>query len=60
MSKAIEIAKENDKSAIWLGVWEKNENAIGFYEKSGFVQTSSHSFFMGDEEQIDLIMVKKL
>ncbi|MEH6881939.1 GNAT family N-acetyltransferase, partial [Priestia megaterium] len=26
----------------------------------GFVQTGSHSFYMGDEEQIDFIMVKTL
>ncbi|WP_039790739.1 GNAT family acetyltransferase, partial [Paenibacillus riograndensis] len=39
-----------------LGVWEKNENAIAFYKKMGFVQTGSHSFYMGDEEQIDIIM----
>lgn len=58
MNLAIDIALENNKTAIWLGVWEKNPNAIGFYEKAGFVQTSSHSFFMGDEEQTDLIMVK--
>lgn len=25
----------------------------------GFSQTGSHSFFMGDEEQTDIIMVKK-
>ena len=60
LNKAIEIAMERDKKKIWLGVWEKNENAIVFYKNMGFVQTSSHSFYMGDEEQIDLIMTKTL
>ncbi|MGN8842382.1 GNAT family N-acetyltransferase [Niallia sp. HCP3S3_B10] len=60
LNKAIEIAKKESKRKIWLGVWEKNENAIGFYRKNGFVQTSAHSFYMGDEEQIDYIMIKKL
>jgi diamine N-acetyltransferase len=58
LNKAIEVAMENNKVQIWLGVWEKNENAIAFYEKMGFVQTGVHSFYMGDEEQIDLIMTK--
>ena len=58
--KAIEMAKEHHKTNIWLGVWEKNENAIAFYEKMGFVQTGAHAFYMGDEEQIDFIMTKKI
>ena len=60
INKAIEIAMEQNKKKIWLGVWEKNENAIAFYKKMGFVQTGAHSFYMGDEEQIDFIMTKSL
>lgn len=60
MNKAMEIAVEQKKKKVWLGVWEANDNAIAFYRKKGFVQTGSHSFFMGDDEQIDLIMVKAL
>lgn len=58
--KAMEIAMERNKSKIWLGVWEKNENAIGFYKKMGFIQTGAHSFYMGDEEQMDFVMIKTL
>ncbi|KGE17290.1 GNAT family N-acetyltransferase [Paenibacillus wynnii] len=58
--KAIEIAIERNKEKIWLGVWEKNESAITFYKKMGFVQTGAHSFYMGDEEQIDFIITKTL
>ncbi|MBM7588150.1 ribosomal protein S18 acetylase RimI-like enzyme [Bacillus pakistanensis] len=60
LNKAIEIAMERNKQKIWLGVWEKNENAFAFYKKMGFVQTGAHSFYMGDEEQIDFIMAKTL
>ena len=60
INKAIEIAIERNKEKIWLGVWEKNESAITFYKKLGFVQTGAHSFYMGDEEQIDFIMTKTL
>lgn len=60
LNKAFDIAAEQGKHSIWLGVWEDNKNAIAFYEKKGFVHTGSHSFFMGDDEQVDLIMVKTL
>lgn len=60
LNKAMELAMEHNKQKIWLGVWEKNENAIAFYKKMGFFQTGSHSFYMGDEEQTDFIMEKTL
>jgi diamine N-acetyltransferase len=56
LNKAIEVAKVHNKIKVWLGVWEKNENAIAFYKKLGFVEVGAHSFYMGDEEQIDIIM----
>lgn len=59
-NKAVEIALDCNLKKIWLGVWEKNKNAIAFYERMGFVQTGAHSFYMGDEEQIDFIMTKTL
>jgi ribosomal protein S18 acetylase RimI-like enzyme len=60
IDKAIEIARTQGKQLIWLGVWEHNVNAIAFYEKMGFVHNGSHSFFMGEDEQTDFIMTKKL
>lgn len=60
LNEAMKIAKEQHKKEIWLGVWEKNENAIAFYKRMGFVQTGTHSFYMGDEEQLDFIMTKAL
>ncbi|MEC0184645.1 GNAT family N-acetyltransferase [Paenibacillus peoriae] len=60
LNKAMEMAMEHNKKKIWLGVWENNENAIGFYKKMGFVRTGAHSFYMGDEEQIDFIMTKTM
>ncbi|MFS0861981.1 GNAT family N-acetyltransferase [Fredinandcohnia sp. 179-A 10B2 NHS] len=60
LNKALEIATEGNKTKIWLGVWEKNQNAIAFYKRMGFMQTGTHSFYMGDEEQTDFIMTKYL
>ncbi|TDM07930.1 GNAT family N-acetyltransferase [Macrococcus lamae] len=58
--KSVELALYHHKQKIWLGVWEHNDNAIAFYERMGFVRQGAHSFFMGDDEQIDVIMVKPL
>ncbi|WP_419882895.1 GNAT family N-acetyltransferase [Peribacillus sp. B-H-3] len=60
LNKAMDIAMECGKKKIWLGVWEKNINAIAFYKKLGFAEKGTHSFYMGDEEQTDLIMAKTL
>ncbi|GHI01179.1 GNAT family N-acetyltransferase [Neobacillus kokaensis] len=60
INKAMELAAKENKKKIWLGVWEKNEKAIAFYKKMGFVQTGAHFFYMGDEEQTDFIMTKTL
>ena len=60
IEKAEQFAKEKNKKVIWLGVWEENLSALSFYKKKGFIQISSHSFFMGDDEQTDLIMTKTI
>lgn len=58
--RTIDIALENKMDYIWLGVWEKNQKAISFYEKHKFITASSHAFFMGNDEQRDLIMKREL
>lgn len=58
--KALEVAGLLKKSSIWLGVWEKNPRAIKFYTKNGFVPFGQHLFKMGDDEQTDIMMKKKL
>ncbi|WP_313509278.1 GNAT family N-acetyltransferase [Enterococcus sp.] len=60
LSHAETCAKEMGKTSIWLGVWEHNLPALAFYKKMGFEKVGSHSFFMGDDEQIDLLMEKHL
>lgn len=60
MRLAQDMAITHGKKSIWLGVWEKNHHALDFYTRLGFVKRGAHSFFMGDEEQTDYIMVKEL
>ncbi len=58
--KAIEIAHLNRYAYVWLGVWEKNEKAIGFYKRNGFVEFDKHLFKLGDDIQTDIMMRRDL
>ncbi|WP_199118936.1 GNAT family N-acetyltransferase [Pedobacter sp. ASV28] len=58
--KAIDIANKLNVAYVWLGVWEKNSRAISFYQKNGFVEFDKHIFTLGNEEQTDMMMKKKL
>jgi len=54
--KALQIAKDNKLSYIWLGVWEENPRAIQFYQKNGFVAFDKHFFKLGEDLQTDVMM----
>jgi hemerythrin-like domain-containing protein len=45
---------------VWLGVWDKNEKAIAFYQKNGFEIVGEHPFVMGNDRQNDFIMKREL
>ncbi|MGX7197443.1 GNAT family N-acetyltransferase [Enterococcus olivae] len=60
ITQAIQFAVEKQNTSVWLGVWEHNEPAKAFYQAMGFQRQGEHSFFMGDDEQTDFIMVKTL
>ena len=53
-------AKALSYETIWLGVWEKNTKALGFYKKMGFEIFGKHNFQLGDDAQTDLLMKKHL
>ena len=59
---AFYLAENSDNVVgyVWLGVWEENPRAIRFYEKNGFVAFDKHIFRLGDDEQTDIMMKKKL
>lgn len=56
ISHAKNQAKKAQLKYIWLGVWEKNPKAIGFYQKMGFEEIDTHIFQLGDDAQTDIIM----
>ena len=56
MKEAIREAKERGFNCLWLGVWEKNERAIQFYEKWGFKKVGNYTFVLGEDIQSDFTM----
>lgn len=60
MQRCIDEARQRGCNSLWLGVWENNQNAIGFYRKQGFREVGSHVFMFGNEVQTDLIMELEL
>lgn len=60
MDKALEIAREQKLSSIWLGVWEENKKALCLYEKYGFQVSGTHQFLLGEDLQTDLVMKLEL
>ena len=60
MEQAIQTAIQRGKRYVWLGVWEKNEKALHFYQKHGFYRIGEHAFVMGDDRQTDYLMRKDL
>lgn len=58
MNSALEEAKNNGHRTIWLGVWEKNLQAIRFYEKWGFTKVGTKEFVLGSDLQHDHIMAR--
>ncbi|WP_295730634.1 N-acetyltransferase [uncultured Limosilactobacillus sp.] len=60
MNKALSIAKDLGKSSVWLGVWENNGKAQGFYKHYGFERVGEHTFTVGNDQQTDYLLLKKL
>ncbi len=58
MQRCIEIARETGHETLWLGVWERNLGAQSFYEKFGFKRVGQHLFHLGQDEQVDWVMVR--
>jgi len=60
VEQAIKMAIQRGKKQLWVGVWEKNLDAIEFYKRHGFTKISEHDFYMGTERQRDHVMALNL
>lgn len=54
------IAKAKGYGMTWLGVWDKNLDAISFYEKAGYERIGETDFSDGKNSFINLVMGKSL
>lgn len=60
MRYCMDEAARMNREVIWLGVWEKNERAIRFYQKWGFIKFGEHDFWLGDDRQTDWMMMREV
>jgi len=60
MQTCHDIAKQQGKKILWLGVWEANQRAIDFYTKWGFEKFGDQKFVLGDDIQTDWLMKKSI
>ncbi len=60
MSQVLDMARGEKFEVVWLGVWEKNYQAIEFYKRFGFGFYGSHDFVLGEDITTDLLMKKAL
>jgi diamine N-acetyltransferase len=60
MEACLDVGRRKGKEWIWLCVWEHNQRAIRFYEKTGFERFGQHLFLLGQDLQNDWCMKKKL
>ena len=60
MKGSIREARARGFDCLWLGVWEKNERAITFYEKWGFRKAGKSVFMLGEDPQTDFTMELRL
>jgi ribosomal protein S18 acetylase RimI-like enzyme len=56
MDMVKELGREEQYQTLWLQVWQKNERAIRFYQRSGFVVYETALFKLGNELQNDFLM----
>jgi ribosomal protein S18 acetylase RimI-like enzyme len=56
---AREAARRGGRT-LWLAVWERNDRALAFYRKCGFLDVGSQPFILGSDRQTDRVMLRSL
>jgi ribosomal protein S18 acetylase RimI-like enzyme len=60
MKECFREALQDGYETMWLGVWDRNEPAIGFYERWGFRVVGTQVFVLGSDMQSDWVMQRLL
>lgn len=58
MDAAVAAARELGRKRLLLGVYDKNHDAIHFYEKAGFEQIGERYFTVGNTTHHDAVMAR--
>ena len=56
MNEAVAFAAEAGARRVLLGVYEKNDRAVAFYERFGFTRVGTRRFRVGHNDYDDLIL----
>ena len=60
MEAALDEVRRLGARTVWLGVWEHNLRAIGFYMKYGYRDVGSHTYMFGTDAQTDRVMMREV
>lgn len=60
MDAMVADATRRGKRSLYLGVWDRNDRAIAFYRREGFVVTGTVDFLLAGAAQTDLLMRRDL
>ena len=60
MQRCLVEAASRGRRTIWLGVWERNVRAIGFYQRWHFSIVGSQPFQLGTDRQNDRVMARRV
>jgi ribosomal protein S18 acetylase RimI-like enzyme len=60
MDSVVQAALTRGAGTLWLCVWERNDRAQAFYRKCGFVDRGAKQFRLGNDRQMDRVMVRPL
>ncbi len=58
MEAVLQLARQQGRDDVWLGVWEHNDRAIRFYQKQGFVRVGEQPCQVGADVQTDWVMAR--
>jgi diamine N-acetyltransferase len=60
MQRCLVEGASRGRRTIWLGVWERNVRAIGFYQRWHFSIVGSQPFQLGSDLQNDRVMTRRV
>jgi ribosomal protein S18 acetylase RimI-like enzyme len=58
MRHSLHEAAARGRESVWLGVWEHNHRALGFYRRWRFTDVGSKPFLVGTDLQTDRLMAR--